>query len=332
LDVEFQHNFLAAALHKVTWGVRFRHVSDEIGTNNAFTFQMVPVKRNTDLISGWIQDEISLWDDAVFTVGSKLEHNDFTGVEVQPTARLMWPLDERRVLWGAVSRAVRTPARIEDDIRLRSPVGPGAFLFLQGNRLVESEDLMAYEIGYRAQPMDCLSWDIALFYNDYEDLTSYRQIGAPGGIPTDIPFLIDNIAHAETCGVELSCQCTMTERWRLNAWYSFLEIQSHESFNDALLEERSPHNQVFLMSSWDLPRRIELDVMARYVDILPNVDAPSYISTDARLGWRPSDCWEFSVVGQNLLEPHHVEFAPTLVQTTPTEVSRGVYAQVVWRR
>jgi iron complex outermembrane receptor protein len=85
------------------------------------------------------------------------------------------------------------------------------------------------------------------------------------------------------------------------------------------------------MSTWDLPRRTELDIMARYVDVLPNVNAPSYISMDVRLGWRPNDCWEFSVVGQNLLNSHHVEFAPTLVQTTPTEVNRGIYAQVVWR-
>jgi len=335
LDLDFQHNFVAAERHAITWGVRFRHVSDDIGTNTAFTFRMVPVKRNTDLISGWIQDEISLGDEAVFTIGTKLEHNDYTGGEVQPTARLMWSLDERRVLWGAVSRAVRTPSRIEDDIRFRAPAGPGTFLFLQGNAFVESENLMAYEIGYRAQPADCFSWDMALFYNEYEDLISFRPSGPrdpPVGVPADIPFLHDNIAHAETYGVELSCQCTLTECWRLDASYSFLEIQSHGSFNDAWQEERSPQNQAFLMSSWDLPRRVELDLMARYVDVLPNVNAPPYISLDARLGWRPNDCWEFSVVGQNLLDSHHVEFSPSsLVQTTPTEVRRGVYAQIVWR-
>jgi len=331
LDFEFQHNFVAAQLHKVTWGLRFRHVSDRVGTNNAFTFQMIPNKRNTDLISGWIQDEISLGDDAVFTVGTKLEHNDYTGVEVQPTARLMRSLDERRVLWGAVSRAVRTPSRLDDDIRFRIPAVPGVFLFLQGNRLVESEDLMAYEIGYRAQPMDCFSWDIALFYNDYEGLISFRPTGPPAGVPADIPFLYGNLADAETYGVELSGQCTVTEGWRLNASYTFLQIQTHGGFNEALSEERSPHNQVFLMSSWDLPRRVELDLMARYVDIVPNVNAPAYISLDARLGWRPNDRWEFSVVGQNLLDSRHVEFAPALVETARTEVNRGIYAQIVWR-
>ena len=111
-----------------------------------------------------------------------------------------------------------------------------------------------------------------------------------------------------------------------------MRLNAHNSFNAALEEDRSPRNQAFLMSSLDLGRGVEFDVMGRYVDILPNVNANAYISLDSRLGWRPNEEWEFSVVGQNLLERHHVEFAPTLVLTTPTEVPRGVYAQVVWRR
>ena len=160
---------------------------------------------------------------------------------------------------------------------------------------------------------------------------SLRPIGPPGGVPTDIPLVIDNIAYAETCGVELSWQWEVAPCWRLRGWYTYLQIQSHNSFDEALEEGRSPDNQAFLMSSWDLARSIELDAMARYVDVLPNVNAPSYISMDDRLGWSPNDCWEFSVVGQNLLDSHHAEFAPTRVLTTPTEVNRGVYAQIVWR-
>ena len=131
---------------------------------------------------------------------------------------------------------------------------------------------------------------------------------------------------------ELSAQWAITDCWHLRGWYSFLQIQAHNTTNDALQEDRSPHNQAFLMSSWDLPRNIELDLLARYVDELPNVNAPSYISMDARLGWRPNDFWEFSIVGQNILDSHHVEFSPTTVLTTPTEVQRGVYAQAVWER
>jgi iron complex outermembrane receptor protein len=334
IDVDFQQQSRWGCWQAITWGLRYRNVSDEIGTNNAFTFQVDPVRRTTDLISAWIQDEVTLQDDLFLTVGSKFEHNDFTGFEMQPSVRLLRVLDERRVLWGSVSRAVRTPSRTEDDVRFRSFVSnpPATFNLLSGNPGIAAEDLVAFELGYRAQPTAGFSWDCALFYNDYEDVVTFQQVGPPAGVPLDIPSIFANIADAETYGVELSCQWSISDCWRLNGWYSFLQIQAHNSVNDGLEEGRSPHNQAFLMSSWDIACDYEFDIMARYVDNLPNVNVPSYISLDARLGWQPSCDWEFSIVGQNLLESHHVEFTPTLVQTTPTEVKRGVYAQAVWRR
>jgi iron complex outermembrane receptor protein len=332
-DIDFQHHFPLGCRNAITWGLRYRNVRDNVGTNNAFTFQVVPVNRTTELFSGWVQDEISLvGDELMLTVGSKFEHNDYTGFEMQPSARMLWAPNNRQVVWGAISRAVRTPSRIEENLRFRSPTAnPNVFSLILGNPQVAAEDVITYEIGYRAQPTDTFSWDLALFYNDYEDLISFHQVGPAGGIPVDVPLQYANIADAETYGIEVSCQWDITQCWHLRAWYSFLQIQSHGSANEALEEERSPHNQAFLMSSWDLPHALELDVLARYVDELPNVNTPSYISMDARLGWRPNDCWEFSVVGQNLLNSHHVEFAPSLVQTTPTQVNRGIYAQVVWQ-
>lgn len=332
-EIDFQHRFLLGCRHAITWGLRYRNVTDNTGTNNPFTFQVIPTKRTAELFSGWIQDEISVvGDELMLTLGSKFEHNDYTGFEIQPTARLLWALNDRQVMWGSVSRAVRTPARIEENIRFRSPTAnPNVFSLILGNPQIASEDLIAYEIGYRAQPTDTFSWDVAFFYNDYEDLISFRQAGPPAGFPVDVPLLNANIADAETYGFEVTCQWDITQCWNLRAWYSYLQIQSHGSANESLEEERSPHNQAFLMSSWDLPHDLELDILARYVDELPNVNTPSYISMDVRLGWRPNDCWELSVVGQNLLESHHVEFAPSVVQTTPTEVNRGVYAQVVWQ-
>ncbi len=336
LDVDFQHRFVPACWHAVTWGVRYRQVSDTVGTTNAFTFSVNPTKRHTELVSGWIQDEMTLLEDElILTVGSKFEHNDFTGFEMQPTARLLWAPDERRVIWGSVSRAVRTPSRIEDDIMFRALAAPpSTFSLIQGNPFVESEDLTAFELGYRAQPNDSFSWDMAVFYNDYEDLISFRANGPPIVVPpiVDIPLLNDNIADAEVYGVEVSTQMDVTEYWRLMGWYSFLQIQSHNSANEAREEGRSPHNQAYLMSSWDLRHNLEFDMMVRYVDNLPNVNARSYMSMDIRLGWIPNDAWEFSVVGQNILEEHHAEFAPALVQTTATEINRGIYAQAVWRR
>ena len=108
------------------------------------------------LYSGFLQDEIRLARDVYFTIGSKLEHNDYTGYEAEPSGRLQWNLDATQLLWAAVSRAVRTPSRYDHDLVVPSGLvdAPPPFQFpsayLQGNPDFKAETLIAYEAGYRA--------------------------------------------------------------------------------------------------------------------------------------------------------------------------------------
>ncbi len=332
-DVEFQHRSLVCWHHAVTWGLGYRLVSDNHPATFPHSFSLDPVSRQTNLCSAFIQDEIELVDDELtFLVGCKFEHNGYSGFEYQPTGRLLWMLDERRAVWGAVSRAVRTPSRVAEDMRLRLLIMPPVvFGQFDGTRALEAEDLMAYEIGYRAQPTDAFSWDVTLFHNDYEDLITFLPTGPPAGFPPTVPFVFANAGSAETFGVELSCQWQPADWWRLSGWYSFISVHPADRF-DPGGERMTPRNQAWLMISRDLPRGWEVDVLGRYVDTVPGADARNYISLDLRLGWRPVDRWEFSVVGQNLLDSHRGEFLYNFVNAQPTEVRRGVYAQVVFRR
>lgn len=332
-DVDFQHRFLAARRHHVTWGARYRHVSDKTESDNPFALSFDPADRYTNLVSGFVQDEISIVDDEItLTAGSKFEHNDFTGFEIQPSIRALWAPDERQAVWAAVSRAVRRPARADDDVRFRSLLAPpfvlGAF---QGSRDTASEDLTALEVGYRVQQADTLAWGVATFFNIYDDLLTMTPTSPIGGFPPTGTFQLNNVGNGETYGGELNWQWQVADDWRLTGWYSFLQIQTHNSPGEDGLEGNSPHHQAFLMSSWDLPCRFEFDVITRYVDNVPAVDVSDYISMDLRLGWRPNDEWELSVVGQSLLEGHRLEFRPVVLQEQETEVNRGIYAQVVWR-
>ena len=138
----------------------------------------IPNSRAFNLFSYFVQDEITLVEDRLFlTLGSKFEHNEYTQFEFQPTAKLLYTPSERQSLWGAVSRAVRTPGRIEADAVLNRFIAPGpTFLQLQGNDAVESENLLAFEVGYRAAPTDEFNWDVAIFYNRYDDLIGTAQV------------------------------------------------------------------------------------------------------------------------------------------------------------
>src|SRR4029077_14526748 len=134
------------------------------GNTSALTF--LPALLYQRWFSGFVQDEVSLGDRLRLTLGTKLEHNDYTGVEVQPSGRLAWTLIPRHLLWGAIARAVRTPSRIDRAIFV--PLAPGSPSFLlAGGPAFVSEDVLAYELGYRSEPSDRLALTVATFYNEY---------------------------------------------------------------------------------------------------------------------------------------------------------------------
>lgn len=154
----------------------------------------------------------------------------------------------------------------------------------------------------------------------------------PFGLIPAFPPIIQaqfrNAQNAQSYGAELNWKWDLHEKWHLQGWYSFLKLQVNGP-GGIDYAGTSPINQGFLMSSWDLPRKVEFDLISRYVQNLAGAVVPGYANLDARLGWRPNANWEFSIIGQNLLAPNHLEFIG--LTTVPSAVNRGVYAQVVWR-
>jgi iron complex outermembrane receptor protein len=330
-DIEFQQNLKHAGNRTFTWGAGYRLTSDNYPSVDHFA-SLNPEALTYDQANVFLQEETPLFrDDLKLTVGSKFMYYFFTGFEYQPTARLLWEIDDKQVLWGAVSRAVRTPVRIEEDANttLVAAQNPTLFTTLEGaGRTLSSEELTALELGYRRQVNEQISFELATFYNIYDNLIANPIIAILPGAPPVLVSQFQNAQSAQTTGIELNGQWKIDEKWRLQGWYSFLYMQVHGP-GGAQIPGNSPTNQAYLMSSWDLPYKCEFDLMPRYVQNLPTLDVPSYATMDARLGWRPNDSWEFSVTGQNLLQSHHLEFVG---QTTIlSEVNRGVFAQIIWR-
>jgi len=335
-DVDFQHSVPLGRRHHLMWGLGFRFTHDVV--TNAPGLAFFPAELDQVLYSGFVQDEISLSDDLVLTLGTKLEHTDYTGLEVEPSARLQWNLGDRQSLWGAVSRAVRTPSRIDRDI---SQPAPGFLIvILQGGASFDSETLLAYEIGYRAQLGPKLNAAVSTFYNDYDDLRS-TTIGAPDpifGLP--FPFFFENNLEGETYGFELSATFQAHERWRLHGAYRLLQEDirvkpGRTDFNNTLNETADPEQQLSLRSSVDFPGTVQFDAGLRWVDTRTINDAgvaatvPDYVELDVRLGWRPTRTLELSLTGQNLLHDQHPEFG--VPGPDRAEIERSVYGKIVWR-
>lgn len=340
IDVDFQHRFPLGDRHSVIWGLGYRYTEDFI-RNVPPTFVFNPSKRPVDLFSYFIQDEISLLPDELYlTLGSKFLHSDFTPFEIQPTARLLWAPTERHAIWGAVSRAVRTPSRSEQDVSLVLPgpmdlspfLPPPTFNAITGSRAFESEDLLAWEAGIRAQPVDYFSWDLATYYHQYKNLTS-TSVGTPYALgpmgPSFLPLVLGNATSGNTYGFELTGTLELTSTWDLTGAYSLLRMD----LDGDRAEGESPRNQGYVRSSWDLGHCWELDIFGRYVDSLPTYGVGSYFLADVRLGCNVTQNLEVELVGRHLFDPQHAEFGfDGFTGNVATEVQQEFYGALVWRR
>lgn len=202
--------------------------------------------------------------------------------------------------------------------------------------------MLAYEIGYRAQPIKNISFDVAAFWNHYDDLRS--EVPVVPGTPGVLTYYLANNIYGNNYGAEISATWQVLDWWRLQPSYSYLKSAMHanavngfvDTFSVALAEGASPENQFMIRSSMDLPHGITFDTQLRYVDKLefpqlgaaPTITVPDYFELDARLAWRINKHWEIAVIGQNLLQDRHTEFEPTYVRTQPTEIPRSIFAQI----
>ena len=333
LDFDFHHRFKITARQELTWGLGYRYTKGD--TETVPTLVITPQNRADNLFSAFIQNEVTLLENRLrLTIGSKFEHNDYTGFEFQPSARVLWAPAEHQSLWAAISRAVRTPSRVDRDIAASIAPNPALPLFarLLGNKDFDSETVLAHELGYRIQATDRLFVDLAAFYNRYDNLLSV-ETGTPFLEPGRVifPLQFDNKMKAKVYGLEVAADWRWLDWWRWRFSYSHLQINltRKRGSNDAVTAPRteggSPQNQVSLTSFVSLPGNLELDGIFRYVDSLPGENVERYFNLDLRLGWHATKNVELSLVGQNLLAGHHAEWSGG------TKIQRGIYTKATWR-
>lgn len=346
-DLDFQHHFAIGQRQDIVWGVGYRAVSDLTNSNIGNPVQFDPKGRTVHLFSAFAQDEVKIIQNRLrLTLGTKLEHNDYTSIEVQPSIRLLWTPVDRQTLWGVVSRAVRTPARSNTGIRVNASAFPGPdytpnIVALIGNPDFRSEELLAYEIGYRLQLGSNVSLDIATFYNLYDHLQTLEPgrpffESAPLPPRVVIPLLFDNLMSGETYGLEVSANWNAASRWKLSGSYSFLRMDLHpyaESLDSTseTAEGDSPRHQFQIRSYINLPYNLELDTSLYRVSRLVSQQVPGYTRLDARFGWRVGEGVLLSLGLQNLLDKRHPEIEGFDKAVITSQVQRSIYGKLTWR-
>lgn len=278
----------------------------------------LPHQRNMNLFSIFVQNEFLISPAFKLRMGTKLQHNFFTGWEIQPSTRFSWTPNESRTIWGSVSRAVRTPSRIDVDFYMPiHPVSPESPSVAGGPNFI-SEKVIAYEFGYRFQPSAFLGLSFASFFNQYDDLYSVEAL------PGTLTYQIQNGTEGSSWGAEISGNLQVAEFWRIRGGYTYfdkdLQNKPGRVYNFTPLGNDAKH-QALLHTMTNLPGNFQFDVSMRFVAELPSPHIPDYFTFDARLAWTFGEWGEFSLVGQNLWQEKHLEFV--------NQIPRNLYGKFV---
>lgn len=316
-DADFQHRFPLSETNDLIWGAGMRLMNSEVRNRTRFV-GFVPSKRDMELFHAFVQDEIA-WEHFKLTIGTKLEHNAFSGFEVQPALRAAATVSERQTLWMAVSRAVRAPSRIDVDYHLPvPPVTPG-MPNVDGGPDFGSESVLSFEYGWRVQANRNLSFSLASYYSRYRDLYSVEQL------PGTQTLQIRNGNEGESWGAELSASWQPASRWRLRGGYTWFDKRLRNKpgrTSPLAVLGNDPEHQALIQSMLDLGGGWELDVTARYMSALPDPAVPARLAADVRVAWTRNN-WEVAVVGRDLGESHPTGYG--------VEIAPSCHAKITWR-
>jgi len=339
LDLDFQHHLALGSRNDVVWGLGTRFIAGNYGVGDSLT--ILPHHRFDSLFSAFLQDQLKLTNSLSLTMGSKFEHNDFTGFEYEPSVQLVWTPTGTQTLWMSAARAIREPSTFEDGLQDNAqsvPVGSSfAVVRVFGNPSIQSEEMRDVEAGYRALANKRLSLDITAFGGLYRNLQYVTALAPFVESQQGVPYLVlpeefVNGPQAHTYGAEFFANWSLTEHWRISPGYSYFHIGIDGNSTGLYTPPgASPNHQFQVRSLLDLPHHIEWDNTVGYVSQLAVGNIPQYARLDSRVGWRWGEGVELSVVGQNLFSPRHAEFSNAAYPTNYTLVERSVFAKVTWR-
>ena len=348
---EFQRR-LPLGRHELTWGASYRYSHDRIDVTSPTIFGANAFNRPH---RDWRNASVFVHDDYELVPGEwrlsgglRLDQDSWSGLQAQPDIRLVWTPDSAATVWSSLSRATRTPSRLELDVPFKFSETPAMAPFVPAVSTVRiapepgalhPEKVTAFELGFRQRVNEQLSIDMSAFVSDYTDMVSLVML-APQVVSPQLVnalFTNNNAARARTHGFELAADWRVNPMWRVQSHYSRLYLRSPRLSEPAAAaaqdewEGRVPRHRASLHSSWMLPRGNQFDVWLKHTSRLNSPAVPAVTVLDIRYAWRVRPGFELSLVGQNLLKARHQEFVSDYVPIVQTDIGRSLTLKGTWR-
>jgi iron complex outermembrane receptor protein len=340
IDIDFIHHFRLFGSQSITYGGGLHWSPYKVLAK--YSFETLTPNSGTDHVhTGFVQDEFAITPKLSLTLGTKFQHNNYSGFQIQPSGRVLWTVQEHQVLWAGITRAVTTPSDLEESFFLQGPAGPNAFIQVVGNKQFRSEDVIAYEAGYRGLFSDRLFVDLSAFWNQYSRLQSFSApVVSTSGGNTYETIQYQNQISGSTSGFEIAPQIGLARWWHFDSSYSFVNSNFSASGPTSNIsstgsvstyEKSTPRHIVFVQSKMDLPWRFQFDQMYRFVTALPAQKVGAYQTMDLHLAKPLGLGLTVTAVGQGLFQPHHLEWGTGDPTQPPVAINRAAYIQLAWQ-
>lgn len=329
--------------HELILGTSYRYSQDKLDIDNAYASQPAQRQRAWRIASVYVHDDYELIAQRLrLSGGIRVDHDNWSGTQVQPNIRLAWTPNEQTTWWSSLGRAARTPSRYELDVPYVISEASGLVTqrLFPANPL-KAEKVTTLDLGFRQRVTPTLSVDLAAFASNYKEMASFRAFSPVLITQTPLQVLLPvdstNDTPARTRGFEVAADWQVTPQWRLQPSYTRLRLRSPGTGNpvgetiQAWWEGRVASHRLSVRSSWTLDQGHKVDLWLKHVSAMRLPQLPAYTVLDVRYAYALGPKAELAIVAQNLLNTRHVEYENDYLPTQPVEMGRRVMLTGTWR-
>jgi outer membrane receptor protein involved in Fe transport len=261
-------------------------------------------------VGAYLQDEWAVAKHLTATLGARVDNyrilGEFNETNFSPKLALLYQPSKDLGVRALLAQAFRNPAMAERFIKFEQ----GGGLSFEPNAGLKSEKLtISAELGVKWSLKNHSSFDVAVFYNKYQDLISFIQVSKP---LEPLRYRVINLKEAVMQGFEIAYVRQIKNWARLNISYTYLDARdvSEGRLNDDLAYKMKHTLGAGATAYFG---KFTANFNARYrsaikeVFIYPGSEPGAATVLNAKIAWQKSKHIQFYLALDNLTNSQYEE-------------------------